>query len=204
MDKAKNILNDADFENEIPPISELPDISIDEEFQLSDSFQHHRTIARQLALQVLYELDVTGHPIGVTISSLLGQYPSVPRETRDYVVRLVQGVMQHRESLDKMLVLFVTEWPLAQIPVVDRCVFRLATYEYAFMGEVPLSVMIDEGVALVRVFGSVSSLGFANAVLRRLLEDETLLLQTLGLSQLGQLPAQEGLSTTPLDIDSDA
>lgn len=165
----------------LPPLSELPDIAIDEEFALPTSIQHTRTLARRLALQILYELDVTTHPIGETIASLLAQYERIPSHISRYVSQLVRGTQSNRVIIDKLLRGVVTEFPLEQIAVVDRCVLRMVVYEYAFLGDMPLSVIIDEGVNLTSVYGAESSLGFINSSLGRLLSDDDKLYPALDL-----------------------
>ena len=55
------------------------------------------------------------------------------------------------------------------MPIVDRCILRLATYEMLFVDEVPVSVAINEAVELAKDFGGEDeSPRFVNGVLGRI------------------------------------
>ena len=60
-------------------------------------------------------------------------------------------------------------WKLNRMPIVDRCILRLATYEMLFVDEVPVSVAINEAVELAKDFGGEDeSPRFVNGVLGRI------------------------------------
>ena len=59
---------------------------------------------------------------------------------------------------------------MSRMPLVDRNILRLATYEVLFEDDVPPSVAINEAVELAKVYGGEDSSKFVNGVLGRIAE----------------------------------
>jgi len=78
---------------------------------------------------------------------------------------LVSGVIQNREQIDCNIQNFAPAWPVAQIPVVDRNILRLAIFEILLDNKVPVKVAINEAVDLAKMFGGDNSSKFVNGVL---------------------------------------
>jgi len=123
-----------------------------------------RRKARILALQVLYEIDSTGHEAETAISRRLA-HEKLTEETGGFVSELVSGVISHREEIDNNIRHFAPAWPLEQIPPVDRNILRLAIFEFLLDKKTPVKVAINEAVELAKRFGSDSSPKFINGVL---------------------------------------
>jgi transcription antitermination protein NusB len=141
-----------------------------------------RSLARRIALQVLYELDCTNHNPNEVITFRLraAQGTSsepVSKKTAYYVRRLVEGVLTNRPTLDSVIRRYAREWPLEQMAIVDRCILRMAIYEFGVRARVPAGVAIDEAVELAKLFGADGTAGFVNGVLGTVAEDEALLEQ---------------------------
>ena len=120
--------------------------------------------ARILALQVLYEVDVTGHNVEEVIAhTFAAQPPTAP--VRGHVARLVRGTLAARDELDPLIAAAAPAFPLAQVPSVDRNVLRLAVFELLNEPEVPAKAAINEAVELAKRFGGANSGRFVNGVL---------------------------------------
>ncbi|NLB71446.1 MAG: transcription antitermination factor NusB [Chloroflexi bacterium] len=128
-----------------------------------------RTKARVAALQTLFELDLTDHPMGEVL-----ELRSVDNELndtqRDFALVLIRGVHENTTILDNLISEHAPEWPLDQIAVIDRNILRMALWEVAFYGKTPLKVGINEAVELGKLFGTDSSPRFINGVLGSLAE----------------------------------
>ncbi len=124
----------------------------------------YRHQARRLALQALYEIDCTDHPVGMVLSERL-ESDSYREETRTLTIRLVGGVLEHREQLDTLIRRYAPEWPLDQIAILDRNILRIAIYELIVDDSVPVKVAINEAVELAKTFGAESTPRFINGVL---------------------------------------
>ncbi len=124
----------------------------------------YRRDARALALQVLYEVDCTRHPVETVLSQRLAQ-DSLRPEAVALARRLVEGVLAYKPRLDILIRRYAPEWPLEQIALVDRNILRIAIYEMALEEAVPLKVAINEAIELAKMFGSDSTPRFVNGVL---------------------------------------
>ena len=105
-----------------------------------------------------------GHDITGTLARLLVN-GELPEENATFVRELVSGVIQNREEIDQNINNFAPAWPVAQIPVIDRNILRLAIFEILLDNKVPVKVAINEAVELAKTFGSDSSARFVNGVL---------------------------------------
>jgi N utilization substance protein B len=136
-----------------------------------------RSVARRLALQVLYESDSAGHSVSVIMASHLDQQ-QLEKRTASFLRRLVNGVITHRQQLDQIIQHYAPEWPLQQVAIVDRNILRIAIFEIATQLRTPLSVAIDEAVELADIFGAEGAPRFVNGVLGSLANDVDWLRQT--------------------------
>mgnify|MGYP001343536527 CR=1 FL=1 len=123
-----------------------------------------RTRARIVALQVLFELDLTDHPLGEVLDERsLDQ--NLDENQFEFARLLITGVRENTPILDKLISEHAPEWPLDQVAVVDRNILRMALWEVAFYQKTPLKVGINEAVELAKLFGTDSSPRFINGVL---------------------------------------
>ncbi len=123
-----------------------------------------RSIARRIALQALYEIDLAHHPVGEVLTiHLQTQKPN--RKVARYVEDLVRGVTTHRPVLDEAIVQYAPEFPLDQLAIIDRNILRIAIYEFGVRARTPVGVAIDEAVELAKMFGADGASSFINGVL---------------------------------------
>ena len=138
-----------------------------------------RTRARGLALQVLYEVDITQHPPGEVFKARLEETP-LTDELAEFSRQLIFGVLPLIPILDKIIAEYAPEWPLEQIAAIDRNILRQACWEFASpAGETPLKVAINEAVELAKLYGSDSAPRFVNGVLGSLADHQQEIRQSL-------------------------
>ena len=123
-----------------------------------------RRKTRVIALQTLYEVDTVGHDPVQVLARLMDESGLTP-SAREFARDLVDGVVENRGELDRIITEYAPSWPVSQIAAVDRNVLRLAIYELMLSREAPPKVAINEAVELARAFGSESSRKFVNGVL---------------------------------------
>lgn len=128
-----------------------------------------RTKARSIALQVLYEFDVTGHPYGETLEERFEE-ESLEPGLEEFARSIVTGIIPIIPSLDEIITEHAQEWPLDQVAVIDRNILRIALWEFAVAKCTPIKVAINEGIELAKVYGSDSSSRFVNGVLGSLVD----------------------------------
>lgn len=134
----------------------------------------NRHLGRIVALQTLYEQDFRREAGDKTLvlAEVLSRNISRYRETiddTDFIEKLVSGVSEHLDELDKTLQPLAPEWPIDQIARMDRAVLRIGAYELLHAKDVPPKVVINEAVELAKAFGGENSSKFINGVLGSLL-----------------------------------
>ena len=123
-----------------------------------------RRRARAVAFLALYEVDVARHDPAFALEWLRREVPLAP-EGWAFVGRLVEGVLAHREDLDRTIQAYAPLWPVHLLSPVDRNLLRMALYELLHERETPPRVVINEAVELAKAFGSDSTPRFVNGVL---------------------------------------
>jgi N utilization substance protein B len=123
-----------------------------------------RRHARMIALQTLYELDLTKHAPEYALGCRLKEHP-LPRAGVAFAFELVEGVLDNGPRIDRLMGELAPEWPVDQIAAVDRNILRISIYEILYSPDTPPKVAINEAVELAKLFGSDSSPRFVNGVL---------------------------------------
>ena len=123
-----------------------------------------RTRARSIALQALYEVDMTGHPLELVIAERLSDSP-MEDNLGDFARKIVFGIQPIIAELDEIISKHAPEWPLDQVATIDRNIMRIALWEIAVSNQTPLKVAINEAVELGKIYGSESTPRFVNGVL---------------------------------------
>lgn len=119
-----------------------------------------RRESREHALSIAYEGDVRG----LSGDAVLAELAVAPDE---YVVELLRGVDEHRVAIDALLERCSEHWSLERMPVVDRTLLRLATYELVHGAGLPTAVVINEAVELAKQYSTKDSGRFVNGLLSR-------------------------------------
>ena len=141
-----------------------------------------RTKARSIALQVLYEIDMTGHEPAQALMERLNEEP-LDEILADFSRQIVFGVMPLTKKLDDFIAQHAPEWPLDQVAAIDRNIIRIALWEFAVSSCTPTKVAINEAIELAKYFGSDSTPRFVNGVLGSLANRQQEIHQTFGLTK---------------------
>ena len=129
-----------------------------------------RRKAREYALQMLFQFDMTRKREGLT-KQFWARRKSIPA-VRTYSDRLVEGVLNHLEEINRMIREYTQHWSLERIAVVDRNVLRFAIYEILYMEEIPAKVTIDEAIEITKKYGEEGSGAFVNGILDRIVKED--------------------------------
>jgi len=125
-----------------------------------------RSRARRLAMQGLYEWEMSGN----TVDKIIGQYV-VDQQMRNvdeaYFRELMQGVAKHHEQLDEKISAYVNR-AYEEIDPVEKAVLRIGAYELMQRQDTPYRVVINEAVELAKTFGAELSHKFINGVMDKL------------------------------------
>jgi transcription antitermination protein NusB len=117
-----------------------------------------RRRSRERALELLYEAESKGVGADVLLVELQVQ-------PEPYATELIRGVVDRAPAIDDLIVRHSKEWALDRMPVVDRQLLRLATFELIGRPDVPTAVVLDEAVELAKSYSTENSGRFVNGVL---------------------------------------
>ncbi|HWV24630.1 MAG TPA: transcription antitermination factor NusB [Thermomicrobiales bacterium] len=146
--------------------------------------------SRIIAMQALYERDLTAHDLEDILAPLRGEEQpvlpesaletadedetglgDVPRPVADRAITLVNGVIANQDEIDPIIEKAAPQFPIPQIAAIDRNVLRLAVFELLKAPDVPYKVVINEAVEIAKRFGGPNSGRFVNGVLGTISRD---------------------------------
>ena len=128
-----------------------------------------RTKARSVALQALYEIDISEHGIGTVMENRFKE-TEMEERLQNFALEIVRGIVPIREKLDGYIAEHAPEWPIDQVSIIDRNLLRIALWEIIVYGDTPVKVAINEAIELAKIYGSDSTPRFVNGVLGSLAE----------------------------------
>jgi transcription antitermination protein NusB len=137
-----------------------------------------RRQARIFALQVLYELDCTEHPLDEVFRIRLSEDPIEPDGIR-FARQLVEGVRARNTSLEELIKKHAPEWPIENMPLVDLNILKIAIWEFGVGRVTPMRVAINEAVEIALLYSDDASSRFINGVLGTLSGKEADLIREL-------------------------
>jgi transcription antitermination factor NusB len=123
-----------------------------------------RTQARELAVQLLYQLDLRGEEILSEIEAYLNE-PTGDKEINLFAKDLLFGYWERREVIDRKIEEVAKNWQLKRMAAIDRNILRLATYELLFRDDIPPLVSINEAIDIAKKFSTKNSGPFVNGIL---------------------------------------
>lgn len=129
-----------------------------------------RSKARKRALDILYQSDVRGDDLGVTLAVEAKRASSEPAREASwlYAREIVDGVIDNQDDIDDQIITHARDWKLERMPAVDRAILRIGVWELLHNDEVPAAVAIDEAVELAKEFSTDDSGSFVHGVLARI------------------------------------
>ncbi|MCD6255540.1 MAG: transcription antitermination factor NusB [Deltaproteobacteria bacterium] len=123
--------------------------------------------ARETALKILYQKDITGNSLKETWDFFCKNYdPSL--NCSDYTWTLVNGVDENNAEIDSLIQQYCSNWSLDRISPIDRNILRMAIYEMLYSQDVPAKVSIDEAIELGKKYGTERSGAFINGILDKI------------------------------------
>jgi N utilization substance protein B len=117
-----------------------------------------RREARERALGLLYEAESKQ----LDPEIVLGELPVPPDP---FVADLVRGVQKEQARIDELIADHAIGWTIDRMPVVDRALLRMATYELMARPDVPTGAVISEAVELATHYSTEESGRFVNGML---------------------------------------
>jgi len=132
-----------------------------------------RTKARECALQVLYQVDVTKDDYQTCLDDFWASKKDLDSSITEFASGLVRGAIENLEKIDKIISAYATNWQIGRMAIVDRNILRLATYELLFLSDIPPKVSINEAVDIAKKYGDRDSGKFVNGILDKISKEES-------------------------------
>ncbi len=133
-----------------------------------------RRRGREAALQLLYQIDISGDDSGDARDRFWLAHPAGDREAeiREFTESLVAKTLELREGLDSMIDAAAINWDLGRFSRVVLALMRLACAELMASPDVPGEVIVNEAVEIARRFSDDRAASFINGVLDRIARDQ--------------------------------
>ncbi|MFH1129105.1 MAG: transcription antitermination factor NusB [Candidatus Omnitrophota bacterium] len=135
-----------------------------------------RTLAREFAIQILYQMDITHDNCQVSLGNFWATRleEHIEEEVKNFTNLLVNGVFDNLAAIDKIIAQFATNWQLKRMAVVDRNVLRMGCFELTFRNDIPPKVSINEAVDLAKKYSGQEAGKFVNGVLDKIKKEKNL------------------------------
>ncbi len=126
-----------------------------------------RTISREFALQILYQVDITRDAPESALENFwsVRSQEEIETELKEFTSKLVKGVASNIDEIDKKISEYAANWQLKRMAVVDRNIMRMGCFEILYCDDIPSKVSINEAVDLAKKFSGVEAGKFVNAIL---------------------------------------
>jgi transcription antitermination protein NusB len=125
-----------------------------------------RRQAREYALQVLYQVDLSGVTPRQALTLFWQNFePTV--DSHEFTNELVEGTWRERERIDRMIARVAENWRLGRLPRVDLNLLRLGVYEILSYPQLSPGVTINEAIEIARLYCGDEAPTFINGVLDR-------------------------------------
>ncbi len=125
-----------------------------------------RRMARELALQALFSVEIGHRDPGEVLDEYLGSFGESAQ--RLFVKELVLGTLEHVDESDREIGPLLEGWTIERLPTIDRLLLRMGTFELRHAPQTPRPVIINEAVELAKRFSTEDSGRFVNGVLAAL------------------------------------
>lgn len=121
-----------------------------------------RRVAREKALQALYQIDLSDIPVDEAIENVLDG-----EEHNDFLHSLVVNTVEHLDEIDETIKRYLEKWSIDRLAKVDLNILRIGVYELLYNDEVPKNVAINEAIEVAKRFGDEKSSKFINGILSK-------------------------------------
>jgi N utilization substance protein B len=124
-----------------------------------------RRKSREAALQALFLIEMNpSNSVELSLAVFLENFP-VKKGSQPYFSRLVQGVGEQKEDIDRLIKDYAENWRIERMSGVDRNILRIAVFELVYCSDIPPRVAINEAIDLGKQYGTEESGAFVNGIL---------------------------------------
>jgi len=127
----------------------------------------NRRKARELTLQILYQMDIRGVLAEEVLKAVLSYHRFRP-EVEEFSCKLIRGTCRFLPWIDDIIKGYAKNWTLDRMAIIDRNILRFSIYELLFLKKIPPAVTINEAVEIAKRYGTLDSGKFVNGILDKI------------------------------------
>ena len=132
-----------------------------------------RSLARDFALKILYQVDITARPLDRSIEDFWTyEEEAVDSEVKQFSSRIVLGVYEHFSDINQKISKYATNWQIKRMAVIDKNILRIGVFELYYADDIPPKVTINEAIELAKKYGDLESGKFVNGILDKIHKTE--------------------------------
>jgi len=124
----------------------------------------HRRKAREIALQVLYQIDASKIDVDEAIALFRDSF-GMPQELVEFSTQLIKSTLDHIKEIDALIKNCSEHWSLERMSTVDKNILRMAVCEFLYCDDIPPKVTLNEAIDIGKNYGSDNSGSFINGIL---------------------------------------
>jgi N utilization substance protein B len=134
-----------------------------------------RTLSREYALQILYQIDITHDHYDVALNNFwqVRNDEDIEEEVKNFTHELVKGTIDNLATIDAKIAQYAANWQLKRMAVVDRNILRLASFELLFRDDIPLKVSINEAIEMAKKYSGLEASKFVNGILDKIKSEKS-------------------------------
>jgi transcription antitermination protein NusB len=131
-----------------------------------------RRYARMLAVQALYEMDLTGvsrdeayrHALDEKREGIEWKQPDT-----EMLAAILKAVTEDRSRIDEILTANLSaSWPLPRLEVILRAILRAGVAEILMSAETPVAIIINDYLDIAHSFFAAEQPGMVHAILDKI------------------------------------
>jgi len=127
-----------------------------------------RRRAREYALQILFQLELTGNKLSDKVFQEFWEGNDEEQEVKEFTYQIVENTRAHLGEIDEIIKKAAEHWAIYRMAVIDRSILRAATYELAYRTDIPKSVVINEALEIAKKYSTEESAPFINGILDKI------------------------------------
>ncbi|MBU4376755.1 MAG: transcription antitermination factor NusB [Candidatus Omnitrophica bacterium] len=131
-----------------------------------------RTKAREYALKILYQIEMTGDGYADALKSFWERESEKENSISEFAGQLVKGVVENMKEIDATITKYATNWQIDRMAVVDRNILRIAAFEILRLDDIPPKVSINEAIDIAKKYGDKDSGKFVNGILDKISKEK--------------------------------
>jgi N utilization substance protein B len=133
----------------------------------------NRRKTREAAMKLLFEMTINKENYEEIIENFK-EHTDLSLEEVDfeYITRVLKGVEENKETLDKKIEENLKNWKINRLSKVDLSILRICTYEILFEEDIPEVVSINEGIELAKKYSEEKSAPFINGLLANMIRNK--------------------------------